>query len=343
MINFPSGKSIHRIIREADMTRDGLHLADEVCPISESADFNTETIAYDVLGPATGLTSPHELDTPARLVKPRRLKHVTMETAYWRDASIIGEKDALRTRKLGATDENEGLADLVDRRVDKLHGRLMQRREQLTWDMFGTGIIDVDNDGVKVYRDYGIPASQKLATGTELGAAWSDPVNGDPQGDVTQVMSHFTKTSCTQVHMYCNEVTSGWVMQNKGFKAQYSGHPIIMELNNYGAIDLLARQVGGRLKKGVVHDGSYIGDDNSFTKFIPDGRVILLGMSVAGQEPLAEFASTPHTYHGGGQGIYASRIDKMNDDPPHYKIVAGIHGLPVLYRIDWVVILTVNT
>jgi hypothetical protein len=98
----------------------------------------------------------------------------------------------------------------------------------------------------------------------------------------------------------------------------------------------------------VIYDKGYKNDSGTFTKFIADGVVLVVGRRMDGG-PIAEYRMTRNMNNPGGTPgsyeylkDYAQGRNAPKETPPRLEIHRGHNGGPVIYRPKAFVIMDVS-
>ena len=109
-------------------------------------------------------------------------------------------------------------------------------------------------------------------------------------------------------------------------------------LNNLTEINTLLTMDG--LANFAVYDQGYINEAGTFTRFIPNGKAVVIGQRPAGQV-LGQYRMVRNANNDGfGSGPYSMVVDNLEDGPPRSIAVhRGHNGGPVIYygsAIIWI-------
>lgn len=344
-INWPSPEAITGVAREfqADPTR---FIGQGILPV-ETTKYNLtpDHISWDVLGPAKGMTSAHTLGADPKLVEARVLKTLAQKPAHFKEAQRLNERDLLLVRGLGTEDRTRMAGRLVTMAIEDLSLRVDTRVEWAIWQAL-QGRLVLNENGVKRTIDYGVPGGNKIDVSDGAGEYWSH-ADGDPISDLQAALDKFDGTGAGRVRAFYNRSVAKLMSGNATVRDLVRQSAPVLQLGSSNVGSLVMDLVGG-LEAMVQYDEGYVDDAGTFTKFIPDNKVILLG-SGAATERLGEFASTPSLHNGGIDGATGGKFAGIDDSRamaqanPFVEVFAGIYGLPVLFHPDWIVVLTVGS
>lgn len=342
LIGFPSPQTINRVIREwePDPSR---YIGGQILPLNSKDFLETPThISWDILPPAVGMTKPHTLDSTPALVKMPGLKNKSMGTGYWKESAQLNESDMLILRGFGPDHRKRAARDKVVRLQETLQARLAVRMEWLRWQAL-LGQLSVNENGVILDVDYEIPAGNKW----QVNVSWADTANAKPIDDFMAVETKYEGLGATAKFYVMNRATAVLLAKNAQVRDLVK-QSIRVEDIALGNVEKLVLQLAGVPGTVVIYNEGYFNDSATFTKFIPDNKVIVIGEGLgktAGE--LGFFGSTPNLHNSGGMdnpqaGPFMLVKDRsMSEENPFYKLTMGIYGLPVVIRPYWIQIITV--
>lgn len=328
-------------------------IGQEYLPLNTTTYTESEAIKFEVFGPLSGRTMAHQLGQEVKLIDGPDRKFVRFDTAYWREAMRIDERDWLRTSRVGSNNFKRAGEQLFALKSYQLDLRNKVNIEFLRWKALDEGLTSFTENGVTVEVTYGLPAVVTLNT------LWSDAEAALPVNDLQTAMLGFRGLGASNIDVVMNLATAIHLCQNEQVQDLVRANSLAGNIGPANISDLLLQLVygnggglvgGARLKRIRIYDEGYTAANGTFTPFIPDGRVFLLGYSAmpVGDLPLmnndllGEFCCTP-TVHGGfseGEtypGFFMEVDDHSHEATNRYvNLVAGINGLPAIYRPTWV-------
>ena len=340
-INWPSPEAITGVAREfqADPAR---FIGHGILPL-ETTKYNMspDHISWDVLGAAKGMTTAHTLGADPALVTQRVLQTKVQKPAHWKEAQRINERDLLLIRNIGMDDGTRMAGRLVTQAVEDLSLRVDTRVEYTIWQAL-QGTLAINENGVKRTIDYGIPGGNKIDVASGSGEYWSH-ASGNPIGDLQSALDKFDGTGAGRVRCYYNRSVAKLMANNAVVRDLVKQSAPVLQLGSSNVGGLMMDLVGG-IEAMVQYDEGYVSDGGTFTKFVPDNKVIMVG---SGAERIGEWASVPSLHNGGIDGATGGKFAGIDDQSgnrsnPYVEVFAGIYGLPVLFHPNWVVILTVH-
>jgi hypothetical protein len=299
-------------------------------------DYPTDTIEWDIVTGATGMTPAVYPDSPSPIQKQLPIGHASFRTVQWREKFVLGETDLMYLRRPGTYEDVYGNQLLADD-MAALNVRIETRLEYLRWQML-TGSIRVTYPDAKYQDiDYLVPSGNKPTAGTLWSNAASDPVaniaawkllfRGKPVKIGRQVMNQVT-------YNYLPQVTAIRNMLQYQF-----GYDLVR--SNQITPGAMTEVLGSVPIE--INDTGYIGDDGVFHPFLADGKVMYMPASTP--ERWCEFLQTPNMHHGGQTpqpGKFARPVWHLEDDPISVEVIGGVYGLPAMFHTDWHLYATVG-
>lgn len=305
------------------------------CPlVSVPAD----KIEWDVITGESGMTpavSKYAASPPRKVMV---MAHKIFNTASWREKIILAASDLTLLRRPGTWDQPYG-QELITQHLVNLNIRLETRIEYLIWKAITAGAITItQTDPAITYTvDYGVSGDFKV-TATPY---WSSASTATPVTNIEAWELLFRGTGAEAAKIIMNKKTYGYLLANAEIKSWYA--------YTYGRELVAGSSLGPKLC-GLdlqVYDGGYTDESTGvFTPFIPDTVVLIQAQGPAGEQVM-DFATSPSAYKGGllnpQPGKYVKTILHDEGDPPNAELIAGIDGLPRMFRADRWVIATVAT
>ncbi len=340
-INFPDAQYITDVIRER--TPDPAeYIGLSMVPLdTKKQDNSPRVITWDIKGPVTGMTHASVLGSNPQMVKHTTLKTKAMKTAYWKEFKRLDEDDLLHLRGLGPDDRTRAAAELIADSVMILETRLETRMEWLVWQMFH-GTLTLNERGVIRVIDYEIPAGNKINASVN----WSTTGTSDPILDIQNIAKLASDYGTEIDTIYINHQQATWLANSTKVRdlVKTSSEVVNIGVGNVGELIFTLAGVPGKF---VIYDKGYLNDSGTFTRFIANEKVVVKLKNLPQLGKFASFRSTPSLYNGGvanATGGKFYRAKDMTDDihKPHYDMLMGIYGLPVMFHPEWVVVLTVH-
>lgn len=286
---------------------------------------------------------------------PTRVKRVG-EKYYSYEPGIFGEfvdiTETELTRRAGSAPAGTPIdvSDLVVEADQHLINREFDRIESTNWAVLTTGTFSIKLDGptgtqigfTDTFAIQTYSASVPWAT-----FATATPViNFQAVQQLGMAAGHSVDLGAAAT-AYMNSVTSNWMLNNTntgdlaGVRIDY-GNTMnnIANANRYLA--------GQNLPQIQVYDAGYIPTSGgTFTKFIPDGKIVVVGKRVSGAR-VGEYLMTRNANNPGlAPGSYTYTIDRANGvngekrTPPNIERHRGHNGGPTLTLPGSIVVMSV--
>lgn len=308
-------------------------------------DFNEDPtgVSWDILAVSEGMTKPSGLDAKHELIPHQGFGTKRSGTAFWGESMQLNHTDLLILRGTGPDYRRRKAADKVARMQNRLKSRGAVRIEWLIWQAIITGALVINDAKVKINVDYEIPSAHKWQVNT----SWDNYASSTPIQDLQDVEEKFDGDGCQARYYIMNRKTAKHLSRNVAAQTLVRNSNLVQQvgLKKMPTLMLELAGLGGEI---VIYDRGYIADGGAFTRFIPDGKVIVIGEGIdnLSNDPLGYFASTPDLRNGGylnpKGGFWTVVKDRTQDEEnPFYKITTGWNGLPVIFRPYWIQIITV--
>lgn len=265
----------------------------------------------------------------------------TRPGVYGEFGTIDEEEMTARAKGLEDLDVKVPVDDLVNDIQTHLLTRQVNRVRALLWGLAITGSYSVSlpQGGV------GHTDSYSITTAT-VSPLWSSTTTATPLKNFRDLQPVYGRGSSTNfgagAQAMMNSVTANYLLSNTnaadlGGKRDAGGQTID-DLNGINKIFL-----GQNAPQVVIYDDGYINDAGTFTMFIPDGKVLIVGQRPGGETP-GEFMMVYNAISK-APGEYSVVVDKSNQPvvkiAPTIEVHAGFNGGPALTRPSQLIVLTV--
>lgn len=287
----------------------------------------------------SGLQAVRGLNGQPGSVKRKGAKRYSMEPGVYGDFNVIDEDEITRRRKYGTFNQHVSIDDLVADADDQLLNRELNRIRQIGWTLLTTGTFSVSGpNGALMHTD-----TFNLQT---LSAAvdWDTVATATPMVDFrsAQLLSRgYSVSFGRQATALMNQVTANKMLKNTN--ANDIGGKLVNGGNNFTTIeDINKFLVAADLPQIQIHDDGYYNDSDTWTQFIPDDKVVIIGKRTTGAN-LGEYRRTRNANNPDlGPGSYLKIVDNGEDDVPRRIVVhRGHNGGPVIFLPSGVIILSV--
>jgi hypothetical protein len=218
------------------------------------------------------------------------------------------------------------------------------RIRQIGWTLFTTGTFSISGKGSTLTH------TDTFALQTSNASTWSTASSATPLADlraVQQMGSEFGVDFGTRSLAIMNRVTANRMFANTN-AADLGGR------RTMGGGTVTSQDETNRINMAedlpsiVVYDKGYKNDSGTFTKFIADNVVLVVGRRSDGG-PIAEYRMTRNMNNPGGTPgsyeyvkDYAQGRNAPKETPPRIEIHRGHNGGPVIYRPKAFVIMDVS-
>lgn len=318
---------------------------------------NTFQVRWSQKDNAYGLMQMRGLDGQPPRVQRLGLNTFVYEPGVYGEHVVITEREMLTRAIPGRPDIPIPIGDLVNDADQLLISRRNDRMEASVWTLAGTGVLTIalpGPNGPAVYSD-SYTIQTYTATIPWATAATATPILNFQTAQQMQV-GHGVDFGAGAV-AYMNQYTANLLLNNAnaadfgGRRTQYGA-----TINNMAAAaDYWQSQ---NLPRIVVYDAGYqlaplsgpiTNAATQFIKFIPNGKVIIIGKR-PGNQPVGEWQQTLQAMMPGGNPSpgeyrfvkdYAQGIHAPVEVPPKIEVHAGFNGGCALMWPSSVLALTV--
>ena len=217
-----------------------------------------EKIVVDVRRMVGGMTQAVAAGAPAKIVERRGMWQDTFYPAFFKEKTVLGERDIGVLRKLGTIAEYEKGAEIMARIVGDLRKRVEVRIEWLRWQAV-QGTVTIAQNDVQYAVDYGIPTSNTpTLTGTDV---WTDLVNSDPLDDLLTWSQLYRSSGFMLDKIWFNKVVHRLLLQNEKIRqlreTVYTGGNVQAKFMTPQVLQLLVEQWLGDMKLDLYDEGPF--------------------------------------------------------------------------------------
>lgn len=305
----------------------------DIFPIREA---DTHILEWEQRDNFFGLQQIRGLNGPPLRVSRVGAKRYLMTPGVYGEFTMIDEQELTTRRAFGQIANFVDVTDLVRDAQDQLLQRRLDRMEQIIWTLASTGTFSVAQGSAVFHTDSYSP--QTYSAGT----AWATTATSTPLADfrAVQLKSRgFGVDFGGRARAYMNRATFNALMANTnatdlGGRKGTFGQSLTREGVN-------AVFLGEDLPIPTVYDEGYFNDSNTFTLFVPNNKVIVVGARRDGNS-VGEFRLTRNANNDGmAPGAYMRIVDDPNKLPRSIEIHDGFNGGPVIFYPGSIVIMTV--
>jgi hypothetical protein len=324
----------------AEATRDDILFSD-LMPIRS---VNAGIIRWQLDDDDQGLQQLRGLDGAPVHVAPLGSGAYASEPGYFGEYMTVTEREM--TERAGSLlgEANVDIGDLVAQKNRQLVLRETARIRQIGWTLFTTGTFSISGKGSTLTH------TDTFALQTYNATTWATVATATPLADlraVQQMGSEYGVEFGATSMAIMNRVTANRMFANTN-AADLAGRRTLGG-GTVTSPDETNRVLNGEdLPNIVIYDKGYKNDSGTFTKFIADGVVLVVGRRMDGG-PIAEYRMTRNMNNPGGTPgsyeylkDYAQGRNAPKETPPRLEIHRGHNGGPVIYRPKAFVIMDVS-
>lgn len=268
--------------------------------------------------------------------EPRRVKQVgrgkfSMEPGVYGEYMDVDEAEMTRRASPTSTGMPVDISDLVAERQQQLLARQTNRMRWLLWELVVNGRFAVLNEaGAVTHAD---AYDQQVYTAS---VAWATSATATPIANfraVSRLTRGTSNSMGANATAYMNQTTFDALLTNTN-AADLGGKIVTNRDQPRDEIEINEVLVGYGIPRVRVFDDGYIDDANTFTYWIPDSKVVVVGARTNGAR-LGEMRMTRNVQNGdGAAGAYYDVIDTIGIKGPPRKIEVhrGWNGGPALFH-----------
>jgi hypothetical protein len=301
-----------------------------------------------------GLQALRGLDGAPTRVQRAGEKVYTYEPGVFGEYVDITETELTRRAGYSPAGTPIDVSDLVVNADQQLINREFDRIEATIWALLTTGTFSIKLDGPNGTQ-VGFTDTFSIQT-YSASVAWATAATATPITNFQAVQQlgmaagHSVDLGAGAV-AYMNSVTSNRLLNNAN-AADLNGRRIgfgntansTVDVNRYLAAQNLPQiQVYDAGYQSTITVGATVG---TFTKFIPNGTVVVVGKRTSGAK-IGEYLKTRNASNGLRPGSYSYTIDRSNGTngekrtPANIEVHRGHNGGPCLYLPSAVVVMSV--
>jgi len=333
-VTFPTNAELRRIGSEVaprmQATRVGFQIAPE-------RNVNSFLIEWEQEDNSGGLQQLRGAGGAPPRIKQVGYKRFMYEPGVYGEQSIIGEEYLLKGAGSITGDVNVDVTSEVLTRQRQLITRELDRKEHLIWTMLIQGTITVYGQGNQIQWSDTFPVQTFSCNDWDnLGAA-------TPLLDFRLVRERGIGKGVSfgsNATAYMNSVTARKLLSNQNI-ADLGGKRIGGGNTLITLADLQQLFLADDLPRIQIYDDGYLNDAVTFTKFIPDDVVLVVGKRADG-ENVAEYHVARNILNPGmAPGSYEFVKQHLDEVPPNIEVHRGHNGGPVILYPSAVVVMSV--
>lgn len=306
VLTFPTNHELNEVVQAFEASPED-YAGLGILPMRTSM---SQKVRWDERDTDRGMTAPHVMGTDPKTDTRQGSKTYEYEPIPFKETDILKESEILRARELGTLAGSLDLSNEIARIAKNRFDKTMTRIETLIWATL-KGSISIDENGVKVNETFAIQTYTSIVN-------WATLATAKPLADFNAVKLLFRGTGATAkgAEAWMNQVTANRLLENtnandiRGFQNQ-----------NFTSLSYSVEQANKILvERGLptikVYDEGYVAENGTWTPFLADGEVIVVGKRKKGQT-VGDFTSTP-TLHRNANGQPA----------PGYFNILEVNGKP---------------
>ncbi len=275
--SYPTNAELKRVAREYEplMMEQRVGIS-KVMPVERA---NVDTLFWEQKDNFLGLMQLRGLNAATSSVKATGSKQYVAQPGYYGENERIDEAKLTRVRQVGSFNAPASLDEHVLEATEKLMMRMYDRMEYIVWALLSAGEFSVSNSAGVIHTDKF--AIQTYAPST----VWSTLATSTPLADFRAVQLLYAGKGVNlgaSATAYMNRKTANYLLGNKNaddLKGLRVGGG--NTLNSIGAINQV--HIDQDVPQVAIYDEGYYDDSGTFTKFIADGKVVVVGARQAGQ------------------------------------------------------------
>lgn len=316
-------------------------LLSRIMPINT---INSPTLEWSVEDDDYGLQQLRGLDGAPLGVVPLGKTNYVATPGVFGEFQTIGETELTLRGGSIIGSATISVSDLVMARMKRLVQREIRVIRYIGWTLLTTGTFSISaKNGSVTFTD-------TFALQTYDASTWSTANTATPLADfraAQQLGAQYGTNFGANAIALMNRVTLNRMLANTNDNdlagRRTNGGGTITSAP--GANTVMTAE---DLPQIIVYDGGYKGDNNTFTRFIPDNVVVLVGVRDEGDR-IGEYRMTRNMNNpNGAPGSYdyvkdyVQGVNAPKATPPRIEVHRGHNGGPVIFRPKSIVVMDVS-
>lgn len=322
-------------VLQPTLTRDDILF--QIMPIATQ---DSNLVMWEQMDDFIGLQQIRGVNGQPPKVQPVGQKAWIVQPGIYGEHTDIDEKMLMERRKLGTFNGPISIDDLVSQKQNQLLSREIDRIRYIGWTLLTTGTFSVAHpNGAVVHTD-------TFSLGAYNASTWGTVATATPLADLRAVQllgpAQGTDFGAGSI-VIVNRTTANNLLANTNAAdiggKRTSGLANILSLNDVNTL-----LTGEGLPNVVVYDKGYKNDAGTFTRFIPNGVAVVVGVRPAGA-PVAQYIMTRNVHNPDlAPGSYSLVEDTFdtNQVPRYIRVHQGHNGAPAIMYPGSVVIMDVS-
>lgn len=337
IFTFPDNASLQQLETERSRVIDQNSAGAMVMPLATE---DADTILWEIRDDVRGLMFRRFPDEPFPIRKDTGLKRFVMEPGRFGEQRKMDERQIERMRSIGTFGTPIDVGAELSRMMEDIAIQEHQLIEYIRWTLLVTGSISVaDQTGKTQEIGRYTPLAYSAAT------AWSTVATATPLADFRGLRdanaghgSDFGFRSLA----FGSSLTFNKLWANTN-QSDIAGKRMTGLGQILGAADYNKTIVQGEnLPTLVPVDDGYLDDNGVFQRYIPEGKVVVVGYHWARGTQVGEYVMTRNGAQNGKAGVYAE-VDYAPDPPKLPRVTRGHNGGPRVNYANQTVVLTAYT
>jgi len=316
---YPENAQVREIERQRSRVIDANQIGSELLPMDTQ---DTDNVLWEVRDDVRGLTFSRSANAPFPLRTDTGANRFAIIPGMFGEMIRLDEKRITSSRRIGTFGEAIDVSAECSRLMEDLAIREAATIQYIRWSLLTSGVVNVpDQSGraVEVGR-------MTLATFTPS-TAWTTSATATPLADLRSLRDNNVGffDFGGNARLYGNSKTSStlWANTNQNDIAgkRTLGLGQVLGLEAYNAV--IAPQES--LPVLIAYDGTYLDATGTPVKFIPDGKLVLVGNHWSYGNRIGEYVVTRNANNPNGEpGVYAEI--GLSTEPPRLPWVARGHN-----------------
>lgn len=323
---YPTSAELTEIAQEleADLTLD-----DPLFDLMPLRSVNYHILEWEQRDNYRGMQQFRGLDGDPPLVRNVGARRFLVEPGAYGEAMRIKEREITTRRRYGTWGEVFDLEDLVMERTEQLVHRRIVRLRYVGWQSLVYGHYTIlGENGVIAHTDAFMNQTYTASV------SWSNTATATPLQDLRNIqLLSFGKgvNFGASAKLYLNRVTANYILANTN-ALDFGGKRTsgLASVSSFKQVnEILA---GEDLPSIVIYDEGYEDDTQTYQRFIPTGRAVLVGAR-KDRADIMEYRFTVNANNPGvAPGPYMKIIDTLDREVPRkVDVHDGHNGGPVIY------------
>jgi hypothetical protein len=285
-----------------------------------------------------GLQQIRGLNGAPRVVRLPGAKVFDMEPGVYGEFAQLDEKELTERRELASWDEPINLDEMVGDAQALLLQRRLDRIRYIIWTLLTAGVFSVPNGEGAILQTDTFPLKTLTAA-----VPWTTYATATPSADIraAQLLSLGQSVDFgAGAELWMNRVTANALLQNQNANDIFGRRVNAGEtVNSMSEVNRLLE--ANDLPQIVIYDRFYIDDAGTPQRFIPSGKVVLIGRRTNGAK-LGEYRMTRNANNPRMEpGAYTKVIDTGETGVPRtLHVHDGHNGGPVIFFPGAIVVIT---